>query len=137
MERNQWVLVDLEAGVEHLGRGTVEHVDGLCVVSEPSLRGLETAASVGRLARDLGLTRQALALNRFDGDAHGAALPELDGLPPLCAVVPPLPGLAERQLTSPSVLGLPETDISRRGRRKIVAGAEIGSKDKRTRTNVF
>ena len=51
-ERRQWVLVDLEAGVEHLGRGTVESVDGLVVVSEPSLRGLETAANVSRLAYD-------------------------------------------------------------------------------------
>ena len=112
MERGQWVLVDLEAGVEHLGRGTVEHVDGLAVVSEPSLRGLETAASVGRLAKDLGLTRQALVLNRFDADAQGAVLPELEGLPPVCASVPPLAGLAERQLTSPSVLGLPETGLT-------------------------
>lgn len=109
MDGDQWVLVDLEAGVEHLGRGTVEYVDGLAVVSEPSLRGLETAASVGSLARDLGLTRQALVLNRMDGDGRGVELPGLDGLPPLCAVVPPLPGLAQRQLTSPSVIGLPES----------------------------
>ncbi|MDO9632970.1 MAG: ArsA-related P-loop ATPase, partial [Humidesulfovibrio sp.] len=43
LERREWVLVDMEAGVEHLGRGTVADVDALVVVSEPSLRALNTA----------------------------------------------------------------------------------------------
>jgi len=99
------VLVDLEAGVEHLGRGTVEHVDGLVVVSEPSLRSLSTAAEVGRMATELGLTRQVLALNRC---ADRPALPDLPGLPLLGAVIPPLAGLTRRQLTDGSVLDLEE-----------------------------
>ncbi|MGE4470815.1 MAG: ArsA-related P-loop ATPase [Desulfovibrio sp.] len=108
LERREWVLVDLEAGVEHLGRGTVASVDGLVVVSEPSLRGLQTAARVGALARDLGLTRQALVLNRHSGSAPSMAL---DGLPRLAASIPPLDGLVERQFTSASVLGLPESQL--------------------------
>lgn len=100
------VLVDLEAGVEHLGRGTVEHVDGLVVVSEPSLRSLRTAAEVGRLAEGLGLSRRVLALNRCASSRP--ALPDLPGLPALAAVIPPLMGLCERQLTDGSVLGLRE-----------------------------
>ena len=105
MDRDEWVLVDLEAGVEHLGRGTVTHVDGLVVVSEPSMRSLMTGAEVGRMASDLGLTNQALVLNR-----HAAGEPpRLDGLPDWHLSIPPLPGLVERQLTDASVLGLPET----------------------------
>ncbi|KAF0234506.1 MAG: CO dehydrogenase maturation [Desulfovibrionaceae bacterium] len=100
------VLVDLEAGVEHLGRGTVEHVDGLVVVSEPSLRSLRTAAEVGRLAEGLGLSRRVLALNRCA--SARPELPDLPGLPKLAAVIPPLAGLCERQLTDGSVLGLDE-----------------------------
>ena len=103
----QYVLVDLEAGVEHLGRGTAADADGLIVVSEPSLRGLVAAASIGAMARDLGLTRQALVLNRCQDRPE---LPGLPGLPPLAAVLPPLASLAERQLTDASVLGLPERD---------------------------
>jgi CO dehydrogenase maturation factor len=105
VETGGWVLVDLEAGVEHLGRGTVAHVDGLVVVSEPSMRGLQTAAGIGRLANDLELARQILVLNRAPS---GALIPSLDGLPDLAAVIPPLPGLMARQLDSASVLGLPE-----------------------------
>jgi CO dehydrogenase maturation factor len=105
---NQWVLVDLEAGVEHLGRGTVAAADGLVVVSEPSLRGLAAAAAIGTMARDLGLTRQALIINRCQGVPD---LPDLPGLPPLAAVLPHFASLAARQLTDASVLGLAEQDV--------------------------
>jgi len=107
VQERGWVLVDLEAGVEHLGRGTVSHVDGLIVVSEPSMRSLQTAASIGALATQLGLGRQALVLNRAPGTLK---LPDMPGLPPLAASVPALDGLAARQLSSSSVLGLPEQE---------------------------
>jgi len=107
IERKQWVIVDLEAGVEHLGRGTVEAVDGLVIVSEPSMRSLQTAAKIGELARGMGLERQVLVLNRVE---DGASLPPLTGLPPLAATVPLLPSLLKRQLMSPSVLALEERD---------------------------
>ncbi|WP_229591215.1 AAA family ATPase [Pseudodesulfovibrio sediminis] len=107
MDRDEWVLVDLEAGVEHLGRGTVAHVDGLIVVSEPSMRSLQTGAEVGRMAGDLGLKNQALVLNRHEGGPP----PKLDGLPQWSVTIPPLRGVIERQMTDASVLGLPETDL--------------------------
>lgn len=105
LDRREWVLVDLEAGVEHLGRGTVAHVDGLVVVSEPSLRALETAAEVGRMAGELGLGKQALVLNRSGEDAL-ARLPALTGLPKHSFALPVLEDLQARQLSSGSVLGL-------------------------------
>lgn len=108
LARDEWVLVDLEAGVEHLGRGTVQSVDALVVVSEPSLRALNTGAEVARMGRDLGIPRQVLALNRSTG---GAPLPDLPGLPETVLRVPRLAGLEDRQLTSGSVLGLPEDEL--------------------------
>ncbi|WFS62852.1 ArsA-related P-loop ATPase [Pseudodesulfovibrio thermohalotolerans] len=105
MERDAWVLVDLEAGVEHLGRGTAAHVNGLVVVSEPSMRSLQTGAEVGRMARDLGVANQVLVLNRHENGVP----PALDGLPDRRVSIPPLPGLMGRQMTDASVLGLPET----------------------------
>lgn len=108
LARDEWVLVDLEAGVEHLGRGTVASVDALIVVSEPSLRALSTGAEVARMARDLGIPRQVLALNRSTGSAP---LPDLPGLPQTVLRVPRLAGLEDRQLTSGSVLGLPEDEL--------------------------
>lgn len=105
MDRSQTLLIDLEAGVEHLGRGTVTAADGLIVVTEPSLRSLDTARHISSMATDLGLHNQALVLNRA---APGTVLPDTSGLPPLAASIPMLDSLAMRQLTSPSVLDLPE-----------------------------
>lgn len=105
IDRDAWVLVDLEAGVEHLGRGTVLHVDGLVVVSEPSLRSLQTGAEVGRMACDLGLHNQVLVLNRHAGGSP----PVLEGLPQKHLSIPPVAGLMERQLTDSSVIDLPES----------------------------
>ena len=105
LENYQWVLVDLEAGVEHLGRGTAASADGLVVVSDLSLRGLRTAASIASLAKELGLVRQALVLNRAYGEFE---LPEVEGLPPLAGVLPELESLRRRQLRDTSVLDLPQ-----------------------------
>lgn len=105
LREKSYVLVDLEAGVEHLGRGTVAGVDGLVVVSEPSRRSLETAARVGALAAELGLARQVLAVNRGVGEPR---LPDLEGLPSRVVHIPALASLAARQLEEASVLGLEE-----------------------------
>ncbi|NDV20949.1 AAA family ATPase [Pseudodesulfovibrio sp. JC047] len=107
MDRDEWVLVDLEAGVEHLGRGTATHVDGLVIVSEPSMRSLQTGAVVGRMAADLGLTNQALVVNRY----VGGEIPVLDGLPEWSLSIPALSGLQDRQMMNASVLNLPERDM--------------------------
>lgn len=51
--RDDVVIMDMEAGLEHLGRGTSQAVDKLLVVVEPGKRSLETADVVKRLAQDL------------------------------------------------------------------------------------
>ncbi len=107
LRTQQWLLVDLEAGVEHLGRGTISSVDGLIVVSEPSLRGLQTASQISLLAKDLGLEKQALVLNRASDTFE---LPADIKLPPLIAKIPFLESLYERQKSSSCVLDLPEEE---------------------------
>ena len=105
LDRREWVLVDMEAGVEHLGRGTVAHVDALLVVSEPSMRSLETAAEVARMASDLGLGRQVLVINKATPQ-QAAQMPSLANLPEQRISMPDLEALRRRQLYSGSVLGL-------------------------------
>jgi CO dehydrogenase maturation factor len=105
LEREEWVLVDMEAGVEHLGRGTVAHVDQLLVVSEPSMRSLETAAEIGRMAEKLGLVRQMLVLNQATRE-QADRIPDRDGLPSRRIAIPRLDVLNKRQLQTASVLGL-------------------------------
>ncbi|MBI4322449.1 MAG: AAA family ATPase [Chloroflexi bacterium] len=57
VNRPEVVIVDMEAGIEHLGRGTAESVDALIVVVEPGRRSLQTAETIKRLAADIGLNR--------------------------------------------------------------------------------
>ncbi len=61
------VIVDLEAGVEHLGRATAQGVDALLVVVEPDRRSLETAARIQALAQEIGLTRVYAVGNKLEG----------------------------------------------------------------------
>jgi CO dehydrogenase maturation factor len=49
------VIMDMEAGIEHLGRGTAQGVDRLVIVVEPGQRSIETAAKVRQLTSDIGL----------------------------------------------------------------------------------
>jgi CO dehydrogenase maturation factor len=53
--RDEVVIMDMEAGVEHLGRATARAVDRLIVVVEPSRRSVETARRIKKLAEEIGL----------------------------------------------------------------------------------
>ena len=88
LRRDEVVLMDMYAGVEHLGRATAEAVDALFVVVEPSARSLATAAQIKRLASDLHLRRLWLVGNKVRTDedrryieAHTPDLPVLGHLP--------------------------------------------------------
>jgi CO dehydrogenase maturation factor len=69
LRSRQHVVVDMEAGIEHLGRGTAEGVDRMIVVVEPGWASLETAARVAALARDLGITRVGAIANKISSAA--------------------------------------------------------------------
>lgn len=55
VEADVALVLDMEAGLEHLSRSTVSAVDALLVVTEPSMRGVETAHRIRKLAGDIGL----------------------------------------------------------------------------------
>lgn len=58
------VIADMEAGLEHVGRGTIEHADALLIVVEPYYRALETGRRVHSLAADLGVPRIYTVANK-------------------------------------------------------------------------
>lgn len=64
LTRDEVVLLDLYAGVEHLGRATADSVDVMLVVAEPTLRSLKTAAQIKQLASDIGITNLLLVGNK-------------------------------------------------------------------------
>jgi CO dehydrogenase maturation factor len=58
------LILDMYAGVEHLGRATVDFVDAMLIVVEPTRRSLGTAVQIKKLANDIGLTRIWLVGNK-------------------------------------------------------------------------
>ena len=63
--RNEVVIIDMEAGIEHLGRATAKAVNKLIVVVEPGRRSLETAYRIEKLARDIGVQNVAIVGNKI------------------------------------------------------------------------
>ena len=64
LARDEVVVLDMEAGIEHLGRGTASSVNKLIVVVEPGQRSIETAHQIKKLAQDLGLKNIVLVGNK-------------------------------------------------------------------------
>jgi len=64
LDREEIVVVDMEAGLEQFGRGTCRHVDFMLIVVEPGVRSVETAARISELAREMGVRRQGIVANR-------------------------------------------------------------------------
>jgi CO dehydrogenase maturation factor len=83
-------VVDLEAGLEHLSRGTARHVDTLLVVGEPYFKSLETAARSFTLARELGVSDVRLVANKVRTSRDEAAMREYAARHgfPVAAIVP-------------------------------------------------
>jgi CO dehydrogenase maturation factor len=65
LSRDEAVVLDMEAGLEHLGRGTAMSVDRLIVVVEPGRRSIDTAHQVRRLAGDIGVKQLSFVGNKI------------------------------------------------------------------------
>jgi CO dehydrogenase maturation factor len=90
VERNEAIVLDMEAGLEHLGRGTAEAVDWMLVVSDANKKSLNTAATIANIAREAGISHIALVGNRLENNEQHeivSAFAEHQGLP-LLGVVP-------------------------------------------------
>jgi CO dehydrogenase maturation factor len=65
VERDEVVILDMDAGIEHLGRGTAEHVDMMLVVSDANRKSLEVAKTICRMAKDSAIRQVGLVGNRI------------------------------------------------------------------------
>ncbi len=102
------LILDMEAGVEHLGRGTTKGAEGMLVVVEPSLKALETAKQIKKLGEDLGISRIFAVVNKFKEGAEGVVSRlEGEGLPVL-AVLPHDPAVERAEMRGESVFDLEE-----------------------------
>jgi len=81
LQRDDVVILDMEAGIEHLARGTAASVDRLIIVVEPGRRSIETARRIRDLAQDIGVRNIAVVGNKVrsqsEKDFITSSLPDL------------------------------------------------------------
>lgn len=81
LQRDEVVIVDMEAGIEHLSRGTARAVDRLIIVVEPGRRSIETARRIHGLAEDIGVNNIAVVGNKIhnqsDREFITSSLPDM------------------------------------------------------------
>jgi len=86
--KNETLIMDMEAGIEHLGRATAKGVDLMIVVAEPGQRSVDCANTVVRMAGEIGIKKIAFIANKVTGEEDEAflrgALPEGE----ILAVIP-------------------------------------------------
>jgi len=74
VERNEVVILDMEAGVEHIGRGTASHVDALLIVVDSNLKSLEVSKRIYDLATKAGMKQIFLVGNKVMDDVQKDAI---------------------------------------------------------------
>jgi len=76
VSRDEVVILDMEAGLEHLGRGTTDFVDRFIVVIEPGARSIQTYKKVKQLAADIGVSKISVVANKVRSEADREFLQE-------------------------------------------------------------
>jgi len=99
------LLLDMYAGVEHLGRATVDFVDAMLVVVEPTRRSLGTARQIKKLANDIGLMRLYFVGNKVRNDEESNFLENEARDIPLIGYLP-----ADLKVQEADRLGIPVFD---------------------------
>lgn len=70
LNRDEVVIVDMEAGIEHLGRASSGAIDKMLIVVEPGSRSVFTAKTILRLARDIGIETFGIIANKIQDDTQ-------------------------------------------------------------------
>ena len=95
LRRDEVVLMDMYAGVEHLGRATSDAVDAMVVVVEPTARSLATAEQIRSMAEDLKLPRLYLVGSKIQGDSDRTFIAENSPKLPILGYLPDDPGVRQ------------------------------------------
>lgn len=118
-----YVVIDNEAGMEHLSRRTTHHVDVLLITTDHSINGLRAAKKVGDLATEMGLSPkgQYVVANRVTPNLSGQFLDEADRLGiVISGAIPEDPMILEYDLAQRPLIQLPERSAAVRSMSEIV-----------------
>lgn len=112
LERDyRFIVIDTEAGMEHISRGTIGKPDMLLVVSDPGARGVRTIARIREIALQLGLKKEKIFIvyNRFKS---GTAKVDMGDMTPF-AIVPDDPLVEAADLAATPVSWIPADSPAR------------------------
>ncbi len=105
--RKEAVILDMEAGIEHLGRATAQAVDSLIVVVEPGRRSIDTALKIRELAADIKLSRVCLVGNKIRSEADREFIEQQSGGIPALGFLP-----FDEQLMTADMQNLPPWELT-------------------------
>jgi CO dehydrogenase maturation factor len=107
-------LLDIEAGLEHLSRGTARNVEVLLAIAEPYFKSMETAARVVDLARELGIPRVMVVANKLRSGGDAESLGQFFGAREMeiAAMVPDDEGVREADRLGVAPLDLDPDSLS-------------------------
>lgn len=108
IQRDEMVILDMVAGIEHLGRATVQAVDAMITVIEPGLRSLETARKISKLANDLGIKKIWTVANKIRNDKEKRFIEEHSDNLKMVAFVPFNGQIMENDRRVPSEINNPQ-----------------------------
>jgi len=74
LQRQELVLVDLAAGVEFMGRASIQGIDALILVVEPGARSIETAENMANMAKGLGIRHVGIIANKITENAQASVI---------------------------------------------------------------
>ena len=102
------VIMDMEAGIEHLGRGTTRGIDLMIIVVEPGKRSIQTAGRIKKLGGDLGIEKFAVVINKVRDDEVETVKSSLNNLKiPVIGTIPFDLSLAKADLSGQSPVDTP------------------------------
>ena len=106
-----YIVMDCEAGMEHISRQTTRDVDVLLIMSDPTIKGVTTAARMKKLIEEMrsNVGKVGLVINRVRGELSSEIKKAIDesGLQ-IIAVVPEDPDMAGLEMKGRPVAELPE-----------------------------
>lgn len=112
LKLNSVVILDMEAGIEHLGRGTTKGIDYMIIVVEPGTRSIETAGRIAELGRQIGINKFGVVINKA-GEEISEIEKKLEVFDlPIIGSIPFDPGLVKADLDKISPIERSSTAIS-------------------------
>jgi CO dehydrogenase maturation factor len=108
----QYVIIDNEAGLEHLSRRTTRSADALVIISDASIAGIKAAKRISDLIKELNIKtkKEFLIINRYDKDVEKEKIKDLKLY--YLGFIPPDSGIEKIAQNGSSLLGLKENALS-------------------------